>query len=224
MPWISQGLAGSVPWRAWSSAFLILAIRPSAAISASHVPGGPRHATVSRTGCCPLAIWMLSPLATLAAAKGFPALAPSSTYSAHSPHRCTRTLTSAEPIGWHVNPIRHDCSRTGWSGSLPEALSLAWAAALVSRGQAPSGCRPWAIEEANGTAACPAFRPAARPETPTASAVHAAPSAIARLRVAAGGCPHSPFTGAGPASSSTGSCAVSDSHLHRAANLAVFQY
>jgi len=85
MPWISQGLAGSVPWRAWSSAFLILAIPTVAAISALAMCPGGRDTQPFRALDVPLAIWMLSPLATLAAAKDFLRSAPSSTYSAPQP-------------------------------------------------------------------------------------------------------------------------------------------
>src|SRR6185436_20583699 len=81
----------------------------------------------------PLAIWMLSPLAALAAAKGFPALGSlADPLGSTAVIVATSTLTPAEQVGWHVTLSGTMLTnRLIWLAA--GGLSLALAAAFVSR-------------------------------------------------------------------------------------------
>ena len=103
MPWIGRGLAGPLPWRAWTSAFVVLTVPTIAAVSALAMCLAAATQNRFAHAILPLGIWMLTPLAFLATTKGLPTLGfLVEPLGLAAVTKATLTLPPAEQLSWRV--------------------------------------------------------------------------------------------------------------------------
>ena len=133
MPWIGRGLAGPLPWRAWTSAFVVLTVPTIAAVSALAMCLAAATQNRFAHAILPLGIWMLTPLAFLATTKGLPTLGfLVEPLGLAAVTKATLTLPPAEQLSWRVT-LKGELLWNRLIWLTVAAMSLALASALVTR-------------------------------------------------------------------------------------------